>query len=92
MSILALLCGVTLTLPEQNRNNIAAAKLAGLEADLHLSSVEYSTAVSILFVGYLLMQIPSNLLLNKLGKPALYLPTCVCLYILHYLDSIGTTH
>ena len=23
------------------------------------------------------MQIPSNLLLNKLGKPALYLPTCV---------------
>lgn len=35
-----------------DRNNIAAAKLAGLEKDLGLSSVEYSTAVSILFVGY----------------------------------------
>lgn len=60
-----------------DRNNIAAAKLAGLEEELNLSSIEYQTAVSILFVGYLLMQIPSNLFLNKIGKPALYLPTCV---------------
>jgi len=45
----------TLTLLRENRNNIAAAKLAGLEADLHLSSVEYSTAVSILFVGYVVI-------------------------------------
>jgi hypothetical protein len=60
-----------------DRNNIAAAKLAGIERDLHLTPVEFQTSISILFVGYLLMQIPSNLLLNKLGKPALYLPTCV---------------
>ena len=26
---------------------------------------------------YLLMQIPSNLFLNKFGKPAIYLPACV---------------
>ncbi|KAK3941220.1 putative pantothenate transporter liz1 protein [Diplogelasinospora grovesii] len=63
-----------------DRNNIAAARLAGLERDLHLSSVEFQTAVSILFVGYLLMQIPSNLFLNKLGKPALYLPTCMIVW------------
>jgi fucose permease len=59
------------------RNNIAAARLAGLERDLKLSSTEFQTAVSILFVGYLLMQIPSNLFLNKFGKPAIYLPACV---------------
>lgn len=64
----------------KNRNNIAAAKLAGLEEDLGLSSTEYETAVSILFVGYLLMQIPSNLFLNKLGKPALYLPACMIVW------------
>ena len=29
--------------------------------------------------SYLLMQIPSNLFLNKFGKPAIYLPTCVCM-------------
>ncbi|KAH8879998.1 MFS general substrate transporter [Thozetella sp. PMI_491] len=63
-----------------DRNNIAAARLAGLERDLKLTSDEFNTAVSILFVGYLLMQIPSNLLLNKIGKPALYLPTCMIVW------------
>lgn len=62
-----------------DRNNIAAARLAGLERDLKLdpNSNQFQTAVSILFVGYLLMQVPSNLFLNKIGKPAIYLPTCV---------------
>ena len=32
-------------------NNIAAARLAGLERDLNLTSTEFQTAVSILFVG-----------------------------------------
>ncbi|KXJ91132.1 major facilitator superfamily domain-containing protein [Microdochium bolleyi] len=65
-----------------DRNNIAAAKLAGLPEDLHLSrnSSEFQTAVSILFVGYLLMQIPSNLFLNKIGKPAIYLPVCMIVW------------
>ncbi|KAJ4395949.1 hypothetical protein N0V93_000165 [Gnomoniopsis smithogilvyi] len=63
-----------------DRNNIAAAKLAGLQEELNLSSVQFETAVSILFVGYLLMQIPSNLLLNKFGKPAIYLPSCMIVW------------
>lgn len=63
-----------------DRNNIAAARLAGLEDELNLSSTQYLTALSILFVGYLLMQIPSNLFLNKVGKPALYLPTVMIIW------------
>ncbi|KAJ5167502.1 uncharacterized protein N7482_006283 [Penicillium canariense] len=63
-----------------DRNNIAAARLAGLEKDLGLVGNQYLTCVSILFVGYLLMQIPSNLLLNKFGKPAIYLPTAMILW------------
>ncbi|KAE8147460.1 MFS general substrate transporter [Aspergillus avenaceus] len=58
-----------------DRNNIASARLAGLPEDLGLQGQQYATCVSILFVGYLLMQIPSNMLLNKIGKPAVYLPT-----------------
>ncbi|KAJ5712092.1 hypothetical protein N7488_006248 [Penicillium malachiteum] len=60
-----------------DRNNIASARLAGLESDLGLVGSQYATCVSILFVGYLLMQIPSNLLLNKFGKPAIYLPVAM---------------
>ncbi|KIX92719.1 uncharacterized protein Z520_11571 [Fonsecaea multimorphosa CBS 102226] len=63
-----------------DRNNIAAARLAGLEDELKLHGTQYQTAVSILFVGYLLMQIPSNLFLNKLGKPRLYLPTAMVVW------------
>lgn len=67
----------SLTLIYCTRNNIAAAKLAGLQEELGLDSFQYETAVSVLFFGYLLMQVPSNLILNKIGKPALYLPSCV---------------
>lgn len=63
-----------------DRNNIAAARLAGLEEELNLTSTQYLTALSILFVGYILMQIPSNLFLNKIGKPALYLPTVMIVW------------
>lgn len=63
-----------------DRNNIATARLAGLQTDLKLTDTQYQTSVSILFVGYLLMQIPSNLLLNKIGKPALYLPACMIVW------------
>jgi len=63
-----------------DRNNIASARLAGLETDLGLVGSEYQTSVSILFVGYILMQVPSNLLLNKIGRPALYLPSCMVVW------------
>lgn len=63
-----------------DRNNIAAARLAGLEDELGLTGTQYLTCVSILFVGYILMQVPSNLFMNKIGKPSLYLPTCMVVW------------
>lgn len=40
-----------------DRNNIAAARLKGLEKDLDLDETEYATCLSILYVGYILMQV-----------------------------------
>lgn len=56
-----------------DRTNIAAARLGFLEEDLGLVGTQYQTCVSILFVGYILFQVPSNMLLNKIGKPSLYI-------------------
>lgn len=56
-----------------DRNNYAAARLQGLEEDLNLTPQQYQTGLSILFVAYILMQVPSNLLLNYVGRPSLYL-------------------
>ncbi|KAF5569938.1 allantoate permease [Fusarium phyllophilum] len=47
-----------------DRNNIAQAKLDSLEKDLGLTGNDYSTALAILNVGYMLMQIPSNMILT----------------------------
>ncbi|KAK6086975.1 pantothenate transporter liz1 [Seiridium cupressi] len=63
-----------------DRNNIAAAGLSGLEVDIPLEGNQFQTCVSILFVGYLLMQVPSNMLLNKIGRPSIYLPACMIVW------------
>ncbi|KAI5837308.1 major facilitator superfamily domain-containing protein [Morchella snyderi] len=48
-----------------DRVNIGNARLYGLEEDLGLQGNQYQVAVSILFVTYLLFEIPSNLVLKK---------------------------
>ncbi|KAF0327794.1 allantoate permease [Colletotrichum asianum] len=60
-----------------DRNNIAQAKLDTFEADLGLKGENFNTAVSILNVGYMLMQLPSNMLLTRV-RPSLYIPFWVC--------------
>jgi MFS family permease len=63
-----------------DRNNFANARLKGLEADLHLSDVEYQTCISILLIGYVLCQVPSNMVLNILRRPSWYLTTCTAIW------------
>ncbi|QKX54712.1 uncharacterized protein TRUGW13939_01800 [Talaromyces rugulosus] len=56
-----------------DRNNIGNAREAGMAEALQLSSSGYSLAVSIFFVGYLLLEVPSNMILSR-TRPSLYLP------------------
>jgi MFS family permease len=44
---------------------LTVIRLYGLEEDLGLKGNQYQIAVSILFVTYLLSEVPSNLLLKK---------------------------
>ncbi|KAL4991465.1 major facilitator superfamily domain-containing protein [Aspergillus falconensis] len=55
-----------------DRNALVNGKLNSLVKDLNLKGNEYNTCVSILFVGYLVGQVPSNMLLNRV-KPAWYM-------------------
>lgn len=63
-----------------HRNNIAAAKLRGLEDDLNLSQAQYQTCLSILYVGYILMQVPSNIYMNQIQRPSLYIGVVMLLW------------
>ncbi|KAL4937289.1 hypothetical protein BDV06DRAFT_203237 [Aspergillus oleicola] len=55
-----------------DRNNLSQARLGTLEEDLGMKGTDFNLATSILFVGYLLMQLPSNLLLTRV-RPSLFL-------------------
>ncbi|KAL4910734.1 hypothetical protein BDW74DRAFT_164556 [Aspergillus multicolor] len=63
-----------------DRNNFANARLKGLEEDLHLTDVQYQTCISILLVGYIAFQIPSNMLINTLSRPSWYLCAAAALW------------
>ncbi|KAG5980731.1 hypothetical protein E4U55_003713 [Claviceps digitariae] len=56
-----------------DRNNIATARLKGLQADLNMDYSQYATCLSVLYAGYILMQVPSNMLINKIQRPSLYI-------------------
>ncbi|KAI9923945.1 hypothetical protein ASPWEDRAFT_108872 [Aspergillus wentii DTO 134E9] len=61
-----------------DRNAIAQARLNDMEEHLGLVGSQYNTCISILFVGYLLMQIPSNMLMSsKKVRPSLYMSVCM---------------
>ncbi|KAK8850664.1 hypothetical protein IAR55_004584 [Kwoniella newhampshirensis] len=63
-----------------DRNNAAAARLQGFEEDLHLTGNQFPTLLSILYVGYILFQVPSNMLLNRIGRPSLYIPAAMLVW------------
>lgn len=64
-----------------DQNAIANARLNGLEKDLHLKGSQYNTCISILYVGYLFAQIPSNMILSsKKVRPSLYMACCMIVW------------
>ena len=58
---------------------IRSARVQGLEEDLGMEGNQFNIAVSVLFVGYILGQIPSNLILSRV-RPSLYLSLFVALW------------
>ncbi|CAI7591036.1 unnamed protein product [Penicillium pancosmium] len=62
-----------------DRNNLSQARLGSLEKDLGMEGTDYNLATSILFVGYLLMQLPSNLLLTRI-RPSRFLGAAMAIW------------
>ncbi|KAK9323837.1 major facilitator superfamily domain-containing protein [Lipomyces orientalis] len=67
------------TLNFLDRSNLAQARVGTLEEDLGMTGTDFNLATSILFVGYLLMQLPSNLLLTRV-RPSLYLGAATAIW------------
>ncbi|TXT11848.1 uncharacterized protein COLE_02258 [Cutaneotrichosporon oleaginosum] len=74
-----------------DRTNIGNAKVGGMEADLRLSSSEYSLVLSIFFVGYLLWEVPSNMMLSR-STPRVFVPTLMVVWGAMCIAVVGVAN
>lgn len=69
MTVLYLLCFL-------DRASIGNARIQGMAVDLNLTGYRFNWALSIFFFAYMVVEIPSNMLLSKFG-PRFYIPALV---------------
>ncbi|KAJ4481240.1 major facilitator superfamily domain-containing protein [Lentinula aciculospora] len=62
-----------------DRTNVGNARVAGLQTDLRMSNHQYSIALTVTYVPYVMFELPSNLMLKAVG-PNLLLPTILTLW------------
>lgn len=62
-----------------DRSNVANAKVDGLAKDLHITGNQYLTGLTLFFVGYILFEVPFNIVLRRMS-PKLFLPTCTLVF------------
>ncbi|PBK84175.1 MFS general substrate transporter [Armillaria gallica] len=62
-----------------DRTNIGNARIAGLQRDLQMTNKQYSIALTVTYVPYIVAELPSNLLLRVIG-PNYLLPTLLTIW------------
>jgi len=62
-----------------DRSNIGNARVAGLEKSLRMTDHDFSTALTVTYVPYIVMELPMNLLMKRLGAN-ITLPLMVTLW------------
>jgi MFS family permease len=53
------------------------AKIEGLDDDLGLTGIQYNIALSLFFIPYVLLEVPSNVILKKFHRPSTYMAILV---------------
>lgn len=62
-----------------DRGNIGNAKIEGLAEDLNLQGNQYNMCLTIFFIFYASMEVPSNMILKR-WKPNIFIPLTVVLF------------
>src|ERR1700742_3872421 len=57
-----------------DRSNVGNARIEGLTTDIHMSGDQYLTGLTLYFIGYVLFEVPCNLVL-KVWSPKLWFPS-----------------
>ncbi|PLW24560.1 hypothetical protein PCASD_09188 [Puccinia coronata f. sp. avenae] len=62
-----------------DRSNLGNVRIVGLQKDLHMSDYEFSMALTVTFIPYILVEPFSNLLMYKIG-PSIHVPLLVTMW------------
>ena len=73
------ICSVLYLFSFLDRTAIGNARVAGMEKELGLTNSQYAAALSVFFALYCLLEVPSNLILKKIGAK-IWLPIIVILW------------
>ncbi|KAL5116387.1 hypothetical protein ACEQ8H_005735 [Pleosporales sp. CAS-2024a] len=57
-----------------DRSNVANARIEGLTTDVHMTGNQYLTGLTLYFVGYVLLELPCNIVLKR-TTPRFWLPS-----------------
>ncbi|KAI0055452.1 MFS general substrate transporter [Artomyces pyxidatus] len=63
-----------------DRTAVTTARLKGLEQDLHLDDIQYNIILAMLYASYIPAQVASNMILNRISRPSIYIGVCVVLW------------
>ncbi|PBK64283.1 MFS general substrate transporter [Armillaria solidipes] len=75
-----------------DRTNIGNARIAGLQRDLQMTNKQYSIALTVTYVPYIVTELPSNLLLRVVG-PNYLLPTLLTAWgVVTTLQGVVTSY
>ncbi|KAJ6512730.1 major facilitator superfamily domain-containing protein [Mycena sanguinolenta] len=75
-----------------DRTNIGNARIAGLQKDLNITNKEYTIALTLTYVAYVSSELPSNLVLKRIG-PNIFLPTIMILWgLIATLQGVVTSY
>jgi len=64
-----------------NSNNVSNAYVSGMKEDLHVVGNEYQTFTTMWTIGYVLSQIPSQLIITRI-RPSLWCPSWELIWVL----------
>ncbi|KAL8775825.1 MAG: hypothetical protein Q9194_003601 [Teloschistes cf. exilis] len=64
-----------------DRINIGNARIEGLEKDLGMSGNDYNIAVQVLFIPYILLEVPSNIMLKRVA-PSTWLSFIMFIWVI----------
>ncbi|KAA1083091.1 hypothetical protein PGT21_024815 [Puccinia graminis f. sp. tritici] len=73
------LLGLYFFLSFLDRANLGNVRIVGLQKDLDMSDYDYSMALTLTFIPYILVDLPSNLLMRKIGA-GIYIPLLVTIW------------